>query len=186
MTKDWAGREKQAKASTRQWKGTNQVKWRWQWNTKTDRLSFPATWYIHNLVWQWQRKVGTIHIYKSMFVVKEQLKVLFPCDRNCILDFFPPIIGNLHWWQLSIELSFSCFCGWDMIYFMLSQPVNLEENGVTWPWALSSGGFCFVLFWPCLWHAKVPRPGIKPEPQQRKCQILNLLNHQGTPVEVFF
>ena len=32
--------------------------------------------------------------------------------------------------------------------------------------------FLFV-FWPCPWHAEVPGPGIKPEPQQSQCQPLN-------------
>ena len=50
----------------------------------------------------------------------------------------------------------------------------------------------FVCFLSCPWHVKVPRPGIKsgpqqqPEPQQRQCQILNTLYHQGTPVCVCF
>ena len=50
----------------------------------------------------------------------------------------------------------------------------------------------FVCFLSCPWHVKVPRLGIKsgpqqqPEPQQRQCQILNTLYHQGTPVCVCF
>ena len=36
-------------------------------------------------------------------------------------------------------------------------------------------------FWPHPWHAQVPRPEIKPPPQQWQCQVLNLLSHQGTP-----
>ena len=44
-----------------------------------------------------------------------------------------------------------------------------------------------LLFWPLLWRAEVPRPGIKPTPQQQlellqwQCQILNPLCHKGTP-----
>lgn len=44
--------------------------------------------------------------------------------------------------------------------------------------------FCLFLwgsFWPCLWHAEVPGPGMEPEPQQWKHQVLNLLSHLGTP-----
>ena len=43
-------------------------------------------------------------------------------------------------------------------------------------------------FWPHPQHAEVPGPGIKPVPQQQpellqwQCQILNLLNHTGTPL----
>ena len=46
--------------------------------------------------------------------------------------------------------------------------------------------FCFVFF-PWLQQLEVPGPGIEPtpwqppEPQQRQCQILNLLSHQGIP-----
>lgn len=42
-------------------------------------------------------------------------------------------------------------------------------------------------FWPRPWHAEVPGPRMKPkprqwaEPKQWQCQILNLLDHQGTP-----
>ena len=41
----------------------------------------------------------------------------------------------------------------------------------------------FFFFWPCSWHVKVSRPGIKPLPVQWprllqwQCQILNLLSH---------
>ena len=48
----------------------------------------------------------------------------------------------------------------------------------------------FFFFWLCLLH--VPRPGIKPVPQQqpkllkRKCQIHNLLHHNRTPVYCLF
>ena len=42
----------------------------------------------------------------------------------------------------------------------------------------------FFIFWPCLWHGKLPRPGIKqcPETQQWQCQILYLLSNQGIPL----
>ena len=30
-----------------------------------------------------------------------------------------------------------------------------------------------IFFWPHLWHAEVPGPGMEPEPQQRQHQILN-------------
>ena len=46
-------------------------------------------------------------------------------------------------------------------------------------------------FWLCPWHVEVPRPGIKPTPQQHselhqwQCQILNPLCHQGTLKYVF-
>ena len=41
--------------------------------------------------------------------------------------------------------------------------------------------FWFFFFWPHLWHADIPRPRIKPVPQQWQHQILNLLCHQGIP-----
>ena len=37
-----------------------------------------------------------------------------------------------------------------------------------------------ILFWPHLWHVKIPWPGIEPEPQQWQHQNLNLLRHEGT------
>ena len=46
-------------------------------------------------------------------------------------------------------------------------------------------------FLPCLWHAKLSRPGIEPTPQQWpkpqwwQCWILNLLNLKGTPRDLF-
>ena len=53
--------------------------------------------------------------------------------------------------------------------------------------------FLFVFhFRPLSQHVAVPRPGIKPvpqqwpEPQQRQHQILNPLNHQGTPIQEYF
>ena len=36
-------------------------------------------------------------------------------------------------------------------------------------------------FHPHPWHVEVPGPGIRPEPRQWQCRILNLLSHQGTP-----
>ena len=42
------------------------------------------------------------------------------------------------------------------------------------------------MFWLCPWYAEVPKPGIKPAPQQWQCQILNLLSHEGSPVASFF
>lgn len=39
------------------------------------------------------------------------------------------------------------------------------------------GNFYWSFFWPLPQHVEVPRPRIKPEPQQWKCQILN----QWTP-----
>jgi len=39
----------------------------------------------------------------------------------------------------------------------------------------------YLFFWPCLWHAEVPVPGIEPLPQQWLCQILNPWSLQGTP-----
>lgn len=36
------------------------------------------------------------------------------------------------------------------------------------------------------WHVEVSRPGIKPIPQQWKCQIPNPLSYQGTPLFHFF
>ena len=39
----------------------------------------------------------------------------------------------------------------------------------------------FFPLWQSLQHGEVPRPGIKPKPQQWKCQILNPLSHKGTP-----
>ena len=38
----------------------------------------------------------------------------------------------------------------------------------------------FLLFWPYLWHAEVPRPGIKSVPQQQQSWILNPLSRQRT------
>ena len=47
---------------------------------------------------------------------------------------------------------------------------------------LKKAVFLFVCFlWPLLWHAQVLGPGMEPVPQQSQCQILNLLNQQGTP-----
>ena len=43
----------------------------------------------------------------------------------------------------------------------------------------------FFLFWTHPWHTEVPGPGIKPEPQQWKHQVLNPLHHQGTPSYTF-
>ena len=43
-----------------------------------------------------------------------------------------------------------------------------------------------IFYWPHPWYAEVPRSGIKPAPQQLKCWILNLLNHQGTWKGFFF
>lgn len=43
--------------------------------------------------------------------------------------------------------------------------------------------FVFFCFLPCPQHAEVPRPGIKPRPQQRQHQILNRLSYQGTPLQ---
>ena len=46
----------------------------------------------------------------------------------------------------------------------------------------------FFSLWPHLWHVEVPGPGTepapqrRPEPQQWQHQILNLLHHQGIPV----
>ena len=57
------------------------------------------------------------------------------------------------------------------------------------------GDFCYVpffFFWQHLWHVAIPRPGIQPAPQQqpkqqqRQHQILNPLNHQGTPHDICF
>lgn len=40
---------------------------------------------------------------------------------------------------------------------------------------------CFVfVFWLCLQHVQVSRPGIKLVPQLRQGHILNLLHHRGT------
>ena len=39
----------------------------------------------------------------------------------------------------------------------------------------------FFVFWSCWWHAEVAGSGIKPKPQQWHHQILNPMNHQGTP-----
>ena len=50
----------------------------------------------------------------------------------------------------------------------------------------------FPVFWPCLWHAKVPGPGMEPAPQQWleplqwQHQLFNLLHHKGTPEATFF
>ena len=50
----------------------------------------------------------------------------------------------------------------------------------------------YSFFWPCPQHAEVPRPGIKPLPQQQhspqkwQCQILMPLGHQGTPISSFY
>ena len=45
---------------------------------------------------------------------------------------------------------------------------------------------CFW-FWPCLWHAEVPGPGVEPVPQQWPWQVLYPLSHQGTPKgEMYF
>ena len=44
--------------------------------------------------------------------------------------------------------------------------------------------FFFFLFWWCLWHVEVPRPGTEPDPQQQckplqwQCQILNPLHNR--------
>ena len=46
--------------------------------------------------------------------------------------------------------------------------------------------FFFFFFWLHPWHAEVPRPGIKPLPQQQQCQIFNPLSHKGTPETFFF
>ena len=52
--------------------------------------------------------------------------------------------------------------------------------------------FPFLSFWPCLWHADIPKPGIKPVPQQppepQKWQlwILNSLCHKGAPCTYIF
>ena len=50
----------------------------------------------------------------------------------------------------------------------------------------------FFIFWPYPWHLEIPRPEIKPapqqcpKPQQGQCQILNPLGHLGAPWEVSF
>ena len=36
----------------------------------------------------------------------------------------------------------------------------------------SRNSFLFLFFWLCLQHVEVPRPTIKPGPQQRQCRIL--------------
>ena len=47
----------------------------------------------------------------------------------------------------------------------------------------------YFLFWPHPWHAAAPGIELTPqqqsEPQQRQCQILNPLSHQGTPRSCF-
>ena len=51
--------------------------------------------------------------------------------------------------------------------------------------------FFSFFFWPHLIHTEARKPVIKPapqkppKPQQWPCQILNLLSHQGTPIDNF-
>ena len=54
-------------------------------------------------------------------------------------------------------------------------PLNTKRN----VWFLG----LFVLLHPQ--HMEIPKPGIKPKPQQWQCQILNPLCHHGTPRYAF-
>ena len=83
---------------------------------------------------------------------------------------------------------YRCYCkagdfGKGLLYLHLVGLVGLTE---TWWFSLSL--FCllfvyfvFVFFWPCSEHMEVPKPGIKPIPQQWQHWILNPLSHQRTP-----
>ena len=79
--------------------------------------------------------------------------------------------------------------------FWLGEPHALKHTQVENIQKTDDVFFCFCFyfyFWPCLWHVKVPWPGVKPVPQQWpeplpwQCQILNLVSHQGTPRMWFF
>ena len=77
-----------------------------------------------------------------------------------------------------------CFIFLARIYYFLK-----IISGVFWHWWVFfvSLGFCLLPQ-----NSKLPRPGIKPAPQQQpkplqwQWQILNPLSHQGTPLRFFF
>ena len=72
------------------------------------------------------------------------------------------------------------------ITFFFLFRVPLEYHHINWL-AQNLNFNYYLFFWPHLWHVELPGPGIKPtpkqqsKPQQWHHQILNLLNHQGTP-----
>ena len=62
---------------------------------------------------------------------------------------------------------------------------ELSELGLGLKQPFLPSFFLFFSFLLHPWYTEVLEPGIKPEPQQRQCQILNLLGHQETPEAVF-
>ena len=46
-------------------------------------------------------------------------------------------------------------------------PLHDSSNSYSLKFLTSIFFGLFVCFWPCLWHAEVPGPGIKPMPQQQ-------------------
>ena len=68
---------------------------------------------------------------------------------------------------------------------------SIEVNLVIQFWRSQILYTDFFFSLPRLWHAEVPKPGVKPTPQQRpeplqwQCQILNPLCHKKTPLLLF-
>ena len=70
--------------------------------------------------------------------------------------------------QLSIEASINL-----NLLLRLNRSVSLISSRLT------------SFFWPCPWPVEVSGPGVKLKSQQWQDQVLNLLNHQGTPRLIF-
>ena len=96
-------------------------------------------------------------------------------------------------WSLEVQKNLHKKIRWDLFMWRMWRKIgHFQKQDIA---LLKNWPFTFFFFWLCLWHVKVPGPGIELAPQQRpeplqwqwwQCGILNLLCHKGTPMSFNF
>ena len=110
--------------------------------------------------------------HTAFLVFPQTYQAYFHLRASCLLFFLPQMLFS--------KIARSHLLSPNSAQILLSQWVFL--NHAVWSWSSQRVDF-FVYFGrgAHLKHVEIPRPGIKPLPQQWQHQILNMLGPQGTP-----
>ena len=150
---------------------------------------------------------GTLVVWTSM-----PLLITFKCTPPALIPFiickltFHQALGHLPLYRctaITLNSTYAKPNPWPIFSHFKSAPPFIFPNYVNRSMTCKSASlhhlWCFpvlhphihviiiIIFWPCLQHVEVPRPGTKskpqqwPEPLQWQQWILNLLCHKGTP-----